>query len=132
METETARSSVSKGSSRKLVGISFMHRRSRCFRLLVSTCAAILLALAVSAPACASELYFVAVFGAQRMPNNPKYSHSFAVFVRAIGAGPDVERYALDFHTISWLPETRDIRVLALLPEAGHNFDLATTLETVR
>jgi hypothetical protein len=80
----------------------------------------------------AEELYFVVVFGAQRVPNIPKYSHSFATFIQAAGSGPSPENYALESHTISWLPDTLDIRVLRLVPEPGRNLDLRTTLQVVR
>jgi hypothetical protein len=86
----------------------------------------------VPAAAGADEFYFVLVFGAQRVPNRPKYSHSFATFVRAVGDGPAVDTYALEAHTISWLPETMDIHVFRPLPERGRNFDLDTTLQAVR
>jgi hypothetical protein len=88
--------------------------------------------VAVSGSCRADEFYFVLVFGAQRVPNRPKYSHSFATFVHAVGQGPDIDTYALEAHTISWLPETMDIHVCRPLPERGRNFDLDTTLQGVR
>jgi hypothetical protein len=73
------------------------------------------------------------MFGAQRTPPDPDHAHSFATFVRVrssasvpgLPPGPPV----IEAHTISWLPANLHIRVLALLPEPGHNFDLHTTLK---
>jgi hypothetical protein len=89
-----------------------------------------LLLMAGSAPA--EEFYYVAMFGSQTTPTDPNHSHSFATFVRAHGDGPcptafDVE----DCFTISWLPANMIVRVHALLPECGHNFELHETLRYV-
>jgi len=93
---------------------------------------AMALMLAVPAACEAGDAYFVLVFGSQRIPNDPNYSHSFATFVRTCGTddapgGPTV----LEAHTISWLPETAVVRTLALHPECGRNFELAETLDLV-
>src|SRR5262249_52328343 len=79
------------------------------------------------------ETYHVLVFGSQRpLINQPKYTHSFATFVRPVGdlchpAGAWVEAF-----TISWLSATGDVRICALLPEYGRNFSLPETLQLVR
>jgi hypothetical protein len=69
------------------------------------------------------------VFGSQRHPNWPRFSHTFAAVVRARddGNGPTV----LDDHTISWLPVTMVIHPLATRPEPGKDFALKTTLDWV-
>jgi hypothetical protein len=89
--------------------------------------AVLLLVLALAPGARGAEAYYLMVLGCQRVPNNPDYSHSAAVFVRAVwdrpGAAP-----RLEVHTISWLPSNLRVRSLALRPECGHNFDLHTTL----
>jgi hypothetical protein len=87
--------------------------------------------LAIPVPVQGGECYFLIVFGAQRVPNDPRYSHSFAAFIRATCEGPCADNYILEHHTISWLPETMEIRLLRLRPERGHNFDLTTTLDTL-
>jgi hypothetical protein len=79
----------------------------------------------------ADEWYFVAVFSAQRMPNVPRYSHSFATFVRVVRDQTQPNRYWMEAHTISWLPETLNIRSARLRPERGRNLDLETTLAFV-
>ncbi len=84
--------------------------------------------LCVSA-ARADEAYFVMVFGSQQIPPRVKCSHSFATFVKATGQGPCLESYRLEAHTISWLPQSLDVRPAALLPECGRNLDLDSTLQ---
>jgi hypothetical protein len=93
----------------------------------IGVLAALLLLLVVPA-AHGDEYYYVLIFGAQRVPNRPKYSHSFATFVRAVGTGPCADTYWLEAHTISWLPATGNLCVRSLLPECGRNFDLDATL----
>ena len=75
------------------------------------------------------EFYYLLVFGSQRPRPCPRYSHTFATFVRATGRGPCAETYELECHTISWLPEGGHVRPAALMPERGRNFDLGTTLQ---
>jgi hypothetical protein len=84
--------------------------------------------LAFAPAARADEFYYVMVFGSQRDRPCVKHSHTFAVFVKATGYGRCAEDYALEGHTISWYPETLELRPAALLPECGRNFDLGTTL----
>src|SRR5687767_7453101 len=93
-------------------------------------CLASMLLLALAGGARAGEDYFLLMFGAQRVPNNPNYSHSFATFVRVswLGDGPCPHNPTLETYTISWLPENMRVRVLALCPECGRNFDLHTTI----
>jgi hypothetical protein len=78
----------------------------------------------------AGEAYYVLMFGSQRVPNDPDYSHIFATFVRATwpGGEPCPGPPRLEAHTISWLPRNLEVRTLALLPECGHNFELHETL----
>jgi hypothetical protein len=82
----------------------------------------------------AGDAYYVLVFGSQRTPPQPNYSHSFATFVHAHWEGDEPCPVAptVEAHTISWLPANLIIRTLALLPECGHNFDLETTLQFVQ
>jgi hypothetical protein len=69
------------------------------------------------------DAYYVVIFGAERpVIKTPRYSHSFAAFAHRTPDG------RLEAFTISWLPRTAEVRPLALEPEEGHNFDLATTL----
>src|SRR5262245_24828648 len=75
----------------------------------------------------AGEAYYMVVFGAQQIPPRAKYSHSFAVFLRAAGGGPCPEAWCLESLTISWLPQTLNIRLYTVLPEPGQNLELHAT-----
>lgn len=84
--------------------------------------AVILLALGTTVWA---DDHFVVVFGAETRPPRPKYSHSWAAFVRRpAGCPPEV-------FTISWLPRAVELEPLAATPEPGTNFDLDTTFRIV-
>src|SRR5436305_11414851 len=78
------------------------------------------------------ESYYVMIFGSQSSPKLLRYTHTWATFVRAVGEGPDPSRYALQVHTISWLPQTLEVHVWRPWPEPGVNLDLYQTLEVVR
>jgi hypothetical protein len=93
--------------------------------------ACILFFMSVSQTAQAGEEYYLLMFGSQRVPANPNYSHTFTTFVRATWAGdsPCPVNPVLEIHTISWLPANLKIRTGALSPECGHNFDLHETLD---
>ena len=54
--------------------------------------AALLLTLALGNGAWAGEDYFLLMFGSQRTPNEPNFSHSFATFVRADWVSPVAPR----------------------------------------
>lgn len=94
--------------------MTFPRRRSDCFVALV--------VLAIGPPARGADLYFMTVYGAQRpVVNQPRYSHTWATFVRLTGNGPDPRRYTAQTITISWLPETLEVRPLELRAEPGVN-----------
>lgn len=94
------------------------------------TCTAVLLTLAGAGSARAGEDYFLLMFGSQRVPNNPEYSHSFASFVRVTweGDGPCPVNPVVEEHTISWLPCDGQVRVYALKPRPGRNWELHETI----
>lgn len=96
----------------------------------LSGLAAGLLLLIFGSGARAGEDYFLLMFGSQRVPNDPNYSHSFATFVRAswLGDSPCPVNPCLETVTISWLPCNMKVRTWALCPEEGRNFDLHTTI----
>jgi hypothetical protein len=77
------------------------------------------------------EFYYVMIFGSQSKPKLLQYTHTWATFIRAIGEGPDANNYALYQHSISWLPQSLDVRTWSLFPEPGVNLDLYGTLEAV-
>jgi hypothetical protein len=93
---------------------------------------AALLLVAGVPPAPAAEWYFVAVFGCQRPEGGrPKYTHTFATFVRVSGEPRPGSPHRTDAFTISWLSTDGGVRVVRALPELGKNFDLHTTLRLV-
>jgi hypothetical protein len=77
------------------------------------------------------EIYYVMIFGSQSKPKLLQYTHTWATFIRVVGEGPDANNYALYQHTISWLPQSLDVRTWTILPEPGVNLDLYQTLDAV-
>jgi hypothetical protein len=92
--------------------------------------AAIILGLSAST-ARAGERYYVLIFGSQSHPKLLKYTHTWATFVRAVDDPSNPEGCALYQHTISWLPQTLEVRVWSPFPEPGVNLDLYQTLQAV-
>lgn len=78
-----------------------------------------------------AEFYYALIFGSQSSPKQLRYTHTWATFVRAVGEGTDANSFAIEAHTISWLPQTLEVRVWRPWPEAGVNLDLYQTLQTV-
>jgi hypothetical protein len=87
--------------------------------------------LALPSAVRADDYYYVMVFGSQRIPAEARYSHSFALFVRATGQGRCAASYRLEGHLISWMPQALEIRLWALVPECGQNLDLNSTFRWV-
>jgi hypothetical protein len=96
---------------------------SGTWKVLAAAC----LALAPAAVR-AGESHYVLVFGAQRRPAEAEFAHSFATFVRAVDDGGGT---LLEHHTISWLPESLDIRIHTPRAEPGVNLPLHDTLRFV-
>jgi hypothetical protein len=94
-------------------------------RLLV----AFIVFLGAAAAVNAGEAYYMAMFGSQRVPNNPNYSHTWTTFVRVTwpGDGPCPRDAHMEAHTISFLPVTGKVRIGALFPEPGRNYELHET-----
>jgi hypothetical protein len=103
----------------------------RIKRLLSVQAVTIGLALMLVAEARGGEAYFGMVFGSQSSPKLLRYTHTWATFIKAVGEGPDPRNYALEVHTISWLPRTLNVRTWAPRPETGVNLDLYQTLAAV-
>jgi hypothetical protein len=91
-----------------------------------ATIASVALLFLGAATAQACESYYVLVFAYQDRPNLARKSHTFATFVKATHADDQV---CLEYHTISWLPQTLDVKNFKLRPEAGQNLTLEETLE---
>jgi hypothetical protein len=84
-----------------------------------------------SLPARAGEYYYAIIFGSQSHPKQLRYTHTWATFIRVVGEGPDLNAYTVEAHTISWLPQSLDVRTWSLFPEKGVNLDLYQTLDAV-
>jgi hypothetical protein len=75
----------------------------------------------------ADDAYYMIIFGQQDKTDRVDSSHTFATFVKTTGEGADKTKYALDTHTISWMPRSLDVKLLRR-PEEGVNLDLKDTL----
>jgi hypothetical protein len=84
--------------------------------------------LLLAETATGEEFYYVLVFGSQQIPARAQFAHTFAVFAKATGQGPCSENYGLEAYSISWMPQTLEIRTVALLPECGQNVELHYTI----
>ena len=103
-----------------------LHRTRIALGVLLGLCFA-----TTASEARGDEFYYVMIFGSQSSPKLLQYTHTWATFIRAVGEGPDASNYVLYHHTISWLPESLDVRTWTLLPEPGVNLDLYRTLDAV-
>jgi hypothetical protein len=74
------------------------------------------------------DSYYMMIFAQEGPGHEPWLSHTFATFVKATGSGSNRSQYKIESHTISWLPASRDVRLLRLSPERGKNFSLEETL----
>jgi hypothetical protein len=84
-----------------------------------------------NAPARAQEphaSYYMTIFSAQADSRDPRRTHSFATFVKAIGTGDLAKDSPIEVHTISWMPQSLDIVILRRRPEQGINLDLESSL----
>lgn len=77
----------------------------------------------LACPIAAQDRYYLLMFASQRIPRNPNYAHTFATLVRA---SPD--RAVHEVRTISWLPAEFPIRIQALRPQPGRNYELHETI----
>jgi hypothetical protein len=90
----------------------------------------LMIAWITAAPsALAGEKYYISIFGSESSPKLPRYTHTWATFVRATGEGEDHSQYAIESCTISWLPASLKVRPLRLCAEPGVNFDLHATFD---
>lgn len=81
----------------------------------------------------AADKYYALFFASQSEPRRARFSHTFCTFIKAEEGNADaVAEPKFESHTISWLPTSGVVRVLALRPERGRNFSLAETLRVVR
>lgn len=93
--------------------------------------AAVVMVAASTKEVQAEEYYFSMIFGSQSSSKLLRYTHTWATFVKATGEGPDLRTYALEYNTISRLPQTLEVHVWRLWPEPGVNLDLYQTHEAM-
>lgn len=105
-----------------------MNCRTRRISILLSASLIYLLA-ALCPNANAGEAYYAIFFSAQRTPNDPRFSHTFATFIKTDSEGSGKGPGVIEKHTISWMPATGDVRLARLMPEKGRNLSLAQSLE---
>jgi hypothetical protein len=78
------------------------------------------------------ERYYIVIFGSQSTPRLPRYTHTWATFLKASGACQDSSTFHIDeVFTISWLPANLEVRSLRLRAQQGVNLDLGATLAYV-
>jgi len=76
-----------------------------------------------------SERYYMVLFGAQSVPFNARYTHTFATFVRTEMLPVGERVVAVD--TVSWMPAAMKIRPFAVFPEPGVNLALPQTFDWI-
>ncbi|MFL5328548.1 MAG: hypothetical protein ACJ8C4_06500 [Gemmataceae bacterium] len=79
-------------------------------------------------PAPPTERYYLLVFGSQSTPIRPKYSHTWATVVRVVETGPECASL-IETHTISWMPQSLEIRPLSFCVEPGVNLEMHHTIQ---
>lgn len=99
------------------------------FRALRTVAFAFLILGFTRAASQANEFYYVLIFGSQSSPKRFRDCHSWATFVKATGEGTDPNNYAIEAHTLSWMPASLDVKVWNPFPEPGVNLDLEQTLQ---
>jgi hypothetical protein len=97
----------------------------------IATLLVLLVLLVLPAGVRAGETHYLLMFGSQTIPNEPRYAHTFAVFVRESWPGPGAcpGNSTLESHIISWLPQSGVVRPYALFAECGRNYSLDETLQ---
>lgn len=74
----------------------------------------------------ASDKYFVTIFAAETVPFEPRKTHTFVVVHHV------ANDRILEQHHISWFPQSRTLRGVTLLPEAGVNLTIEDTFAHCR
>jgi len=76
------------------------------------------------------EKFYVLVFGSQSQPKIARLTHTWVTFVRVKQHG-EAQGAEIDYHIISWLPTTLEVRTFRFRVEPGYNLHLYETLQTV-
>ena len=72
----------------------------------------------------ADETYYMVVFGSQRPDNLPRFSHTFAAFIKV---DDPKKKTRPELAVISWLPDNKNIELKRLKGERGKNCGLDET-----
>ncbi len=72
--------------------------------------------------------YYMLIFGAQTHPKIPRFTHTFCTIVKVADPQPGCGALSIEAYTISWLPQTLNIRPYRIRPEPGRNLTLDETL----
>jgi hypothetical protein len=103
-----------------------MRVRTCCYVIVSVLCAPFVpLVRADDAPT--TDSYYMAIFASQRDPNQPRFAHTFATFVK-VSSQDRSSKEPLHAVTLSWMPATMNVVLLTRQPEPGRNLDLATSL----
>ncbi len=73
--------------------------------------------------------HYLIVYGYQDRSNSVHNSHTFASFIESTGSRDADDLQGFESHSISWLPVSRDVRLLRLSPQSARNFSLSETLQ---
>jgi hypothetical protein len=79
-----------------------------------------------ASPAQTETKYYMMIFAYDGRPKLARTAHSFATFIKVHDA--DTDKARVEAHTVSWMPATLTIRLLAT-PEKGVNLDLPQTVK---
>ena len=81
--------------------------------------------------------YFILIFGSESVPKRARFTHTWMTIVKATPRrdivdydpqGNQEKYYDLLAHTISWLPQNLNVRVLRFRAECGVNLDLEQSI----
>jgi hypothetical protein len=109
------------------------HCKSMRLRLNLNGFLVALCLLSWGGKASAADRYYILIFGAEAPPvNPPRYSHSFATFVKVTGDESDNSQCAIEALTISWLSSSLKLHPWLLKPGQGTLLDLKSTLAWCR
>ncbi len=86
----------------------------------------LLLVLTFATTVSAEERYYFVVFASQSRLNNPSKSHVWATVIKTIATDSHI---TVEEQTISWVPASSNVRLLALRSEEGANLGLIPTIE---
>ena len=85
----------------------------------------------LAAPIPENERYFAILFGSQTTPRIPRYTHTWGTVIKVTEV-PGSTQPVVEAHTISWLPDSLEIRAWRLRVEPASNLDLHETIQYVQ